>query len=251
VRILVPLALLLLAGCVAPAHAPAPAAPERTSLPWEIRDCFFVYAQPPAKADVVAAWLPPGFTLAKAAGGRQLVGFEANLCATGTGLDGPVQGQTYASVWASVTPPAGMGNASAAHFVNFDVLVQDAPRRALLQSWGTPAHNGTLAKTDTAGGGFRVDLAMEGVGAFTITVPLGFAQAAPSGAFDQWTPGGKGLIYWRTDWAAKTQSTATGTLSVDPSSRYAAWFEGATMPAVVTFGTWDYTNGVIQRPPAP
>jgi hypothetical protein len=41
-----------------------------------------------------------------------------------------------------------------------------------------------------------------------------------------------------------------GTVEVDPASRYAHWFETPVVPALVTFGTWDYTDGRIEMPPA-
>jgi hypothetical protein len=229
-----------------PGTVPSPSGPEQ--IPWEILDCRFAYAQPAADAAAVAAMLPEGFTLAQAIGPRILVGFEVNLCASGTGLDGPVSPQTYASFWVPVVPPPGQGEDGAAHFVNFDVLVEDPERRALLASWGTPARDGEVEWTSPADGAVRVDYTLDGVGSFAISVAGAGPRAGGQGAFDQWTPGAAGLTYWRTDFAATQLFQGPGLLEVDAASPYADWFESPVVPATVNFGAWNYTGGSIHRP---
>lgn len=219
-------------------------------IPWEILDCRFAYAQPAADAAAVSAMLPEGFTLAQPVGPRILVGFEVNECASGTGLEGTVSPQTYASFWVPVVPPSGLGDPAAAHFVNFDVLVQDAPRRELLQSWGTPAHDGAITWTSPADGAARIEYTLDDVGSFTISVAGAGPRAGGPGTFDQWTPGPQGLTYWKTDFLATALYQGPGLLEVDPASPYASWFEAPAVPALVSFGEWDYTAGLIRRPGA-
>lgn len=219
-------------------------------IPWEIRECRFAYALVAADAAAVAALLPHGFAFARPVGSRVLVGFEANECGSGTGLEGPVSPQAYASFWVGVQPPDGLGEAGAAHFVNFDVLVPDQPRRELLRSWGTPAHDGRVAFTEPAEGGIRVEYALDGVGSFAISAAGASPGPGPAGTFDQWTPGTSGSTYWRTGFAATEMFQGPGLLEVDPASRYASWFETHAVPAVVTFGDWSYTAGLIRRPGA-
>lgn len=231
-----------------PSTNPSTGAP--TELPWEILDCRYVYAQPAADAAAVAADLPEGFELALSIGPRILVGFEVNECSSGTGIDGLVSPQTYVSFWVPVVPPAGWGEEGAGHFVNFDVLVQDEPRRELMASWGAPVHDGTVTRTDASDGGFRIDYTLDDVGTFAITAAGAGPRPGGAGAFDQWTPGSGGLTYWRTDFAASEMYQGPGTVEVDPASRYADWFESPLVPALVTFGTWDYTGGRIERPVA-
>jgi hypothetical protein len=235
---------------------PTPAAPEPDSgataeldeIPWEILDCRFAYALAAADATAVAALLPAGFTFARDVGPRVLVGFEANSCASGTGLRDPVSPQAYASFWVGVQPPDGLGEAGAAHFVNFDVLVPDQPRRDLLRSWGTPAHDGRVAFTELAEGSLRVEYALDSVGSFSISAAGAGSGPGMAGTFDQWTPGPSGLTYWRTDFAATALFQGPGLLEVDAASPYAGWFEAPTIPAVVTFGDWSYTSGAIRHP---
>jgi hypothetical protein len=267
---------LVLSGCVGSDDGPpGPAAPEPTSaatlsasssasaapvangtegppeqIPWEILDCRFAYAQPAADAAAVSAMLPEGFALAQPIGPRILVGFEVNLCASGSGLGGPVTPQTYASFWVPVVPPDGLGEDGAGHFVNFDVLVQDQPRRDLLASWGTPARDGSVEWTTPGDGAARIDYTLDGVGTFAISVAGAGPRVGGQGTFDQWTPGASGLTYWRTDFAATRLFTGPGLLEVDPASPYAAWFESPVVPATVNFGDWNYTAGFIRRPAA-
>jgi hypothetical protein len=270
--------MLVLAGCSgdpdAPSPGPDPATPSSnmtasqalstssttpassngstpTEIPWEILGCRFAYAQPAANAAAVAAMLPEGFPLAQPIGPRVLVGFEVNECASGTGLDGVVMPQTYVSFWVGVQPPSGMGEEGAAHFVNFDVLVQDQPRRDLLRSWGTPAHDGSVTWSAPADGAIRIDYELEEVGTFAISAAGASPRTGMPGTFDQWTPGTGGLTYWRTDFEATQLFQGTGILEVDPASPYASWFEAPSVPAVVNFGQWDYTSGFIRRPGAP
>lgn len=230
-------------------EATAPAS-NLEEIPWELLGCRFAYAQPAADAAAVSAMLPEGFTLAQPIGPRILVGFEVNQCASGSGLDGPVAPQTYASFWVPVAPPSGLGDPDAAHFVNFDVLVQDAPRRALLTSWGTPAHDGSVAWSAPTEGALDVTYTLDGVGRFAIHAAGAGPRMGGAGTFDQWTPGTSGLTYWKTEFAATRLFQGPGLLEVDPASPYAAWFESPAVPALVSFGDWNYTAGLVRRPAA-
>ena len=224
--------------------AATPGGPER--LEWEIRDCFFVYSNALADAAAIQADLPEGFTVQTMAPGRASVGFEANRCASGTGLNGTVEGQTYASVWVGVTPPEGLvAQPGVFHVVNFEVLVEDAPRRTWMQERGIPAHDGAVGVTTTAG--HVITIAM-GSTEHTLTVGQTAPLPAAGGTFDQWTPGDQGLTYWKTDWATQDVFQGDGTIDIDPGSIYADWFESPTVPARFNVGTWDYTDGEIVHP---
>ncbi len=247
------MACLLFIGCAEPppndgarmAVPPAPPAPTGFSLPWEILDCRFMYAQARADASAVGQHIPEGFTLVEPA----QVAFETNICTGGTGIDDAlVHPMTYTSVWAAVVPPAGWGEDGAFHVVNWDVMVPDAPRRELMQGFGAPVHNGSVTHTPTVTG-FQQAWTLEELGAFSIEV-VG-AQELPNagGTFDQWQPGTRDLTYWKTDWATRSHFQGTGIVSVPADSMYADWFVAPeAVPVTVNHGTWDYTRGNIVYP---
>jgi hypothetical protein len=224
-----------------------PAAEGPETIAWEILDCFFIYATPFALASEVEAALPEGFTIAST-GGLTQVGIEANVCTSGQGLNGTIEPAGYGSVWVGVVPPEGQGDAGVGHFVNFDVLIQDEPRRTWMQERGIPARDGSVERSDLPGGGVTVDFTMDGVGTFAYEVPVAQSAGDAGGTFDQWTPGSEGLTYWITDWQTKGQFVGVGTVDIPAGSIYAAWFPTPTVAAQVGFGTWDYTNGRIVHP---
>lgn len=285
-------AALLLAGCVAeepvagPAPAPAPAlgpdappaaaepptdAPSSPApvaanasnvMPWNLLDCVFVYGTVTVPAKLLEGRLPEGFStaVARGAGGDTLaqVGFEIDDCAEGSGIEGQIAPMTYASTWTPAIAPEDLAvEGAVGMFVNWDVLVPDDERRALMQSFGTPAHAGEIEVSADLRAGipttpFAVDYRFEDAGAFHFDIipqPGTGAVGGSGGEFAQYTAGADGsLTFWRTKWAAHTTGGGIGTITLDPESWQAEAFGATTLPARFTFGTWDYTDGMIQLP---
>lgn len=222
--------------------APGPSA---DVLPWEIRDCFFVYAQAQANRAAVEADLPEGFTI-PGTGQTVGVGFEANDCASGTALNDTVQPGHYASVWVGIDAPTGYASErGAGHFVNFDVIEPNAGMAQWMRERGMPVHEGRCTFSESSAGLHTVDC-----GLFTLDFGGGMAGGDGRGAFDQWTPGTNGLTYWRTDWATTEAFTGVGVVA-NLQGRYTDWFDAPAASVQATYGTWDYTNGQIIHPAPP
>lgn len=263
------LGVALLAGAAAgllPAASPPPGAPAPTAfgqtLRWDLLDCTYVVGITVVETSRVEAYLPEGFA-ARVQGvrlpaglpaeGLTNVGFETDVCREGAGLHGPVQGMVYASFWTGVIPPQELRIAGYTdYYVNWDVLVPDADRRDLLQSHGLPARDGSIAFAEPLPG---LDLAhvatysFEGLGDFEQRVAGG--PAPPSlvtGKFVQFTQGAANLARWRTDYATVDGYAGVGTLRADPDSWLADLLGAETAPARFFFGTWDYTDGLIELP---
>lgn len=155
------LALLSLSGCSGlfgdDQAAQGPRLPA-LELDWSLTRCEFGVAILDVPAEVVAAYVPEGFRILSVAevgalgggapasppnptGGGNF-GVEVFECEEGRGLDGPIAGLTYGSYFTAVEPPADLRRDVDLHFVKWDTLVPDAPRRALLQSYGLPVREG-------------------------------------------------------------------------------------------------------------
>lgn len=253
-RLVLPLALVLLA---APALA---AEPTGATMPWHLDDCFYAYTLIPFPAARVTERMPPGFRAMlgtqATAGLVTHLGFEIDDCASGSGLDGAVAGMQYASTWVQAEAPPKHKVPGVMMFVNFDVLVPDDDRRAVLAQHGTPARDGLVTPSRDVLADpllpFRVDYTMEGVGDFRFDVapqPKATQAGGPSGEFAQYTLGENGsLTYWRTKWDASYAQNGEGVVHLPEGSWYAEAAGATVLPAHFTFGRWDYHDGRIVLP---
>lgn len=130
-------------------------------MPWGLTGCRFGVALIDVPAEVVAAYIPDGFRSLSVAEvgiggntGRQVpnptdggnFGVEVFQCDEGVGLDGAaVQGMMYGSYFTAVEPPPALRRDVTFHFVKWDTLVPDEPRRGLLQSYGLNVRSGTAS----------------------------------------------------------------------------------------------------------
>lgn len=247
--------LLVLANV--PLSEPADAAaPVGTALAWDLLDCEFVYGTAVVPAARIASRIPAGFTpfaVTTATGNRLVsVGFEVDVCESGAGLDGRVEPMTYASTWVPVLATSQYNVQGVSMFLNWETLVPDDERRALLRATGTPAFDGEIRidRGATPLAPFSVDYRFEDVAGFRFDiVPRGEDSAQQSGEFAQYTPGENGtLTFWQTKWATTTSFSGVGTITLDPASWQAEVFGATTIPAQFQYGTWDYTDGRIVLP---
>lgn len=268
-------AAVLLAPLVTPTSATtdtptielaAEATTSTDTLPWSLLDCEYVVAQVATNAQNVQPYLPDGFVaktqepagVARETGGTAIIGFEVDVCQSGAGLHGDVSPMTYASTWVAVTPPRDLairGDGAWAYYVNFDFLAPDEDRRALFQSRGLPAGTGVIdiqrAVPQLPGGPTTVHYEIGGNGAFHMTFTSEPSGAVPLvGRFAQFTQGDNGLARWRTDYAATANHVGAGIIELSADSWQAQMLGGTTHPARYLSGTWDYTNGLIELPPA-
>lgn len=252
------IALVMLAGCLA---APATLAKEPVGpeLPWNLLGCTFVYGTTNLPAARLAPYMPHNFrpfiSSPALANTVAQVGFEVNVCAEGSGLDGQVGPMMYASTWTPAVAPPARAVPGIGMFVNWDVLVPDDERRAVLQGAGTPARDGDITistdLTKAAATPFTVDYVFDGAGAFHFdVVPAPGASTTPGGGeFGQYTEGADGsLTYWRTEWETSLIQRGAGTITLDPESWQAEAFGATVIPAQFNFGQWEYTDGKIVLP---
>lgn len=255
-RLLVPTLVALAALAI------VPAAGAGFSLGWDLLDCEYVIAVVPVPASRLAPFLPEGFRSAMVGPPAATallpervaqVGFEADVCASGAGVAGRVAPMQYASIWTGVVAPPSLNVPGYQPFVNFDTLVPDDERRALMQSVGLPAHDGAIVSTDVIDNGpaHAVDVSwtMDGFGEITMTAVGPRASAPFGGQFFQYTESSTGeLALWKTRYASPLAYTYVGTVSFPAESWLAGVFGSTTMPARVLAGHWSYTDGSVAFP---
>lgn len=262
------IAALSLAGCAS--DAPEPDATAETlpalHLPWSMTGCRFAVLVLGVPASAVEPYVPQGFrvqSVAEVAIGGQTglpvpnpaadgnFGIEAFQCDEGTGLNGMVPGMTYASFFAGVEPPEELRRDVANHFVKWDVLVPDAPRRELLASYGVPARNGTAVMAADVVGGLVAELsgsfAAEGMGSFGLDARAGIPL--PECSFAEFQPLASGaLATWTMECAVVSGGGAVGTVTV-PADSWAAKVVGPGAHQGGGFaGIVDFSEGRIELP---
>lgn len=157
-------------------------------------------------------------------------GIEMFTCDSGAGLNGTVEPMTYGSYFAFVDPPDALEEDVDFHFVKWDVLVPDEPRREFLQTYGLPARNGTAAFSSfsltQSAGSFEGTLSIDGN-------EHGFSgQAVAPGpdpvSFVEFMEGANSLVAWRTSVPMSAVGLGPGTVDV-PSGTLAAEVLGPGM----------------------
>ena len=258
--------LLLLAGCVAlPAADDAPTA-RATVLPWQLTECRYLVGWSDADPALVQANLPDGFTvrsgaplglpLATAAAARASIGTETFECASGSGLDGTIEGMTYASIWIPVTLPEALADPEIDEvYYKIHVLVPDAPRRELMRELGLSVGNGTMAwETALVPNGLASSLTIEGAGDFVLelTAPQQTATG-PGRRFIEVTPAGErgadGFAIWRTqfEWVGDSYAFGQGTIEWPEGHWVTQAIGSPRAPAQFHAGVWSF-DGTVELP---
>ena len=256
----------LLSGClVDQLRGLEPPDPVPTVLPWGLTDCTFVVAVVPIPAARLEGRLPPGFTPLSPAQiglpadprGDANVGVEAWKCNGGVGHNESVELNLtdYGAVFSFVQPPEDLVvNGSLFHFVKWDVLVPDAPRRDILAAHGVPAQNGTVEvrqfRSLTDQNLFDVGLELNG------TFTLSGSTAAPQPqfqafAFTEYTQTPHGLAVWTTNVTATAVTSGAGPLVI-PEGLMLDIVGAERTQAYYLAGTGGaFSNGTIVLPPLP
>jgi len=256
------LLVLLAASLLVPPSGSA-SAPAGPTLPWELVDCTYLIAFASVDRDRVIPHLPAGFAAAGApttVGPLTLpsvvnVGFEVDVCAQGTGVSGLLPDMQYASFWVAVdAPPAWQVEGINQNFVNWDVLVPDAERRALMQAAGLPARDGAIALTVTptplGETLWEASWTLDGLGTFRAEA---VAMPGPGGPFDTWfvqyTEASDGdLARWRTNYVSDDSRRGFGVLDADPGSWLGQMLPAPSVPITALMGHWSYLHGLLELP---
>jgi hypothetical protein len=263
------LVMLPLAGCSGLSlgeEEDPPTALPALALPWGLTDCRFGVVLLDVPAAIVQAHVPEGFRVLSLAevgvegntgqdipqdpNGGGNFGIEVFQCDEGLGLDGPVEGLSYGSYFTAVEPPAELRRDVTFHFVKWDTLVPDAPRRALLQSYGLPVREGSATVTHS--------LTQGALTSYTGTLDFGGEETitfegsslAPQQPFTfvefQRTP--NGLATWSTTGAIAVGGVGPQTVTV-PEAGLANDVVGAGVLRGIGFaGVATFSNGLIEAP---
>lgn len=269
----------LLAGCVAPPDAAAddaappvpvagiPRLPDGSlpawTMDWSLLDCTFVAILAPVPAATVQPHLPEGFrslSLGETAFGAPNptadgnFGLELFSCARGTTHNGTVEGMTYASYFSAVAPPAEYAREVDTHFVKWDVLIPDGPRREMLAAYGVPAVKGEV----------RVDF-FDSKGEDEATVRGSFSLAdGPAhaldgvafadfadGSFTEFTHTPGGLVEWTQRYFFDAGGVGSATVNVAPGTFAAEILGAGPASGVGIVGAVRFDGGSIALPPQP
>lgn len=247
---------LALAGCASPSPPAAPTGsaaaaspPSGVSLPWAFEGCrelaVFFEADPAA----VQAEFPAGFTPAGATPTTATVGMDAFRCESGAGRDGPVAGPSYASFWASATPPDGLKGEVNQWYVKWLATVSDPASLGVLLDAGAPVANGTVSFSALPGGaGTTCAIAVDGLGPITITAGPG--APGPGGRparLREFTAAADGrILTWEATLERPTQTLSAGTLQVPPGTVLARIAGTERIPVAVVDGLGGgLSNGTI------
>lgn len=243
-----------------------PDAPVATVIPWGLSGCSFVVAFVPVPAARLSDRMPAGFkslsftemNFPSDPRGEANLGVEAWMCQEGVGHNESVvlHAVPYGAIFTAVEPPADLkDNASALHFLKWDVLIPDAPRRGLLQRAGVPAMEGNVTMNRFAqspAGGIAYDVALDLNGTFTFRGTSILPEASlTSFSFTEFTAVPDGFAVWRTNVTADTAFVGGGVLTTPPGFfREAAG--GERVQAYVIAGTNGvFSGGAITLPPRP
>lgn len=267
-RALVSLAVLLallVSGCIADPRALAPPEPTETTLPWGLAGCSFVVAVVPVPPERLADRMPEGFRsltfeeigLPADPRGRGNLGVEAWRCNDGVGHNESVllNDVSYGAVFSFVEPPEALRhNESRYHFVKWDVLIPDAPRRDLLADAGVPALNGSveMARFQQTAGRLVFDVRLDLNG----TYALQGSAAAPADdlktmTFTEFTPARDGLVRWRTNVTAEVSLAGAGVLAVPAGFARDVLGADRVQSYFLAGSGGAFVNGTIVLPPRP
>lgn len=256
-------AAALLAGCLAGDPAPPPAAdptPGGAPIPWELRGCRYFVLDVPVPAERLQARMPEGFTvsgtaspLSPATGEGPLFGIETFVCDEGTGLaNETVAPIAWASFYTFADPPADLLIEDHLHFVMWDTLVPDAPRREALAARGLPVHAGESAIEEGPAAAPRIvaTFSMEGLGAFRMEGAVAQDGTPFAGDFVEYMEGDGGRVAaWRTHFEASTARSGRAVVEVPAGSWVADVLGGERAVGSFITGEWRFTDGAIALPP--
>ena len=263
-----------LAGCLGSEGDGADEGPRLPALEmdWSLTRCEFGVALFDVPVEVVTAYVPEGFRVLSVAevgalaNGAPLAppnpteggnfGIEVFDCEEGRGLDGPVQGLGYGSYFTAVEPPADLRRDVDLHFVKWDTLVPDAPRRALLQSYGLPVREGsaTVETTFVPGAGSLTSYTgtLDFGGEETLTFEG--ASLVPQGTvtFVEFMPTAGGMAEWSTSAQITSGGVGPQTVTVPSAGRATDILGGSGVYRGVGFsGIATFADGLIRVPAQP
>lgn len=265
VRVLLILVPLLAAGCAAPQSGPSAPLPLPLAsaaplwLPWNLSGCRELAAFFEADSAAVKPYFPAGFEPgAGQTPATTTVGMDAFLCKSGSGLDGDVANPSYASFWATATPPQALRGDVKQWYVKWLATVADPASLQKLKAANSTVTTGTVKFADTSplsASGTVATIDIEGVGTVTITVGAEAAPPAPGGGggagvrlreYTTGGPDGKSILTWEATLTRPTQMLASGVLDV-PADSILAKIRGSTrIPVVVADGSGGgLANGTI------
>lgn len=264
-------ALALLAGCASPAGQPAPAqaAASTTILPpawldWGQVTCESMTWQVPVLASSLQPYMPAGFQPSEPAaagaeapvglGQAATLGFRAVECNEGFGTGDLLGSIQSGYLFTPVLPPAELREErfGTRYAFGWDVLVAEDAWRADADAWGwgLPLHDGGALVGPTAQG-WTAGLAMDQVGAFTVT---GRTFDSPARAADEETRlitlGSRGFALWDGAVEGRQVSTGVGVWNASPES-WVATVLGATQGAATfELATWSMPRAQVHWPGA-
>lgn len=250
-----PLAVLLVAGCAAPAGPPAGAGPWLGS--WNALECTAVLVAIPVDADRLQAVLPEGFTPAASpllplglGPGQAEFHLDAYDCAEDQG-DFPM----YGSFYAPVEPPEERRAEApdlAGHFVKWDTLVPEDAERAPFAAVGLPVHGGQAEVTlDALTGQVQARLHMAGAGGFALQ---GLAPGPEGGeatfSYVEFTPLANGTTGLATWWAhaRATGRSGAGQVDLEPGTWVADVIGASSAQAQFFAAAWSIESGNVTAP---
>lgn len=247
---------------------PASALPA-LELAWGLTGCRFGVALIDVPAADVQPFVPEGFRILSVAEvgvepnapmdvpnprGDGNFGIELFQCDEGVGLDGTVvPAIVYGSFFTAVEPPMELRRDVDFHFVKWDTLVPDEPRRELLQSYGMPVRNGTASVTQRLGQGsvssYAGTLTFEGGESYTFQGASALPQAGVTFVEYMVTPGG--LAAWSTTVEFLVGGVGPQTVTVPAGSFAAEVLGSGTFRGAGFAGIANFAGGLIQVPAQP
>lgn len=249
-------------GTAPPPSAGGDAGLSELQIPWVLTECRFVVGIVSAPTARLAPYLPKGFRAislgehahpsAPNPGSEGNIGVEAFICKEGQGLNETVTGISYGSYFSTVAPPPELRRTDVKfHFLKWDVLIPDAPRRALLQSYGIPAREGSasIAQFTRQGETYAVDATLSLNGTSVARIVGADTIPEPAGSFIEYTQTPGGIAAWYT----KYTPVAVGTGRV----KFAAGSFGAKLAGTdelqgLSFGGMvSFKEGTLKLPAQP
>lgn len=240
-----------------------------TGLVWTLNACSAVIALAPVDAGPIQERLPANFTpqapeefgLPPDVRGEALFGIETFQCTNGTGLNGTIDDLAYGSIFIPVHPPENLTlDSMDLHFVKYETLIPDEPRRTLLQDAGLPAVDGSTdlsgLQATPAGHLFDASLTL-GEETFTFTGSTNqpmedFREGVPFVEFQPTSQDDDALAIWLSTENVATDATqGTGTLGV-PAGSWAEEVIGAqaTQAWMIASTDVNFITGAMALPTA-
>lgn len=234
-------------------------------MAWTMSGCMFGVALIDVPAAAVQPFVPEGFRVqsvqeagAEGQVGQDVpnpeadgnIGFEIFSCDSGSTLDGTTEPMIYASIFTGVEPPVELRRDVQNHFVKWDVLIPDAPRRDVLVAAGIPAHGGAAAAAGELLGAsmssYEASATIEGLGEFAFTgrsvAPL------PDGAFTEYTETPLGLVEWNMRYHLVAGGAGPQTVTVPDGAWFNEILPAGTHDGFGFSGIIDFDEGSIAFP---